>query len=183
MLARKAKFSANWKKQKARIAKLHHRIANIRNDLLHKTTTAISKSHALVVIEDLQVKSMSRSAKETVNAPGRNVRAKGGLNRSILRQGWGEFRRQLYKQTWRGGVLLAVDPRNTSRTCTECGHVSAENRKTQGSFACVACGHQADADVNAARNILAAGCAVIACGERILSDPSKKQEPTVSEAA
>ncbi len=183
-LARKVKFGANWKKQKARITKLHHRTANVRNDFLHKTTTAISKNHALVVIEDLQVKSMSRSATGTVSAPGRNVRAKAGLNRSILRQGWGEFRRQLvYKQKWRGGMVLAVDPRNTSRTCPECGHVSAENRKTQAAFACVACGHQADADVNAARNILAAGCAVNACGERVPLALSAKQEPSVSEAA
>ena len=183
-LSRKVKRSANWQKQKARIAKLSHRIANVRNDFLHKTSTTISQNHALVVLEDLRVKSMSKSAKGTVNAPGKNVRAKAGLNRSILRQGWGEFRRQLeYKQQWRGGMVLAIDPRNTSRTCAECGHVSAENRKTQAAFACVACGHQADADVNAAINILAAGCAVNACGERVQSGPSMKQEPTVSEAA
>jgi putative transposase len=172
------KPSRNWSKQKARIAKLHHCIANVRNDFLHKTTTAISKSHAVVVIEDLQVKSMSRSAKGTVNAPGRNVKAKAGLNRAILRQGWGEFRRQLeYKQRWRGGIVVAVDPKNTSRTCSECGHVSSENRKTQAAFACVACGHQADADVNAARNILAARYAVTACGGLVLSGRPVNQEP------
>ena len=183
-LARKEKFKQNWRKQKARIAKLCAKIARIRNDFLHKTSTTISKNHALVVLEDLSVRSMSRSARGTVNAPGRNVRAKAGLNKSILDQGWAEFRRQLeYKQTWRGGMVLAIDPRNTSRTCPECGHVSADNRKTQASFACIACGHQADADVNAARNILAAGWAVIACGERVQSGPSMKQEPTVSEAA
>ena len=183
-LSRKVKRSANWQKQKARIAKLSHRIANVRKDFLHKASTTISQNHALVVLEDLRVKSMSKSAKGTVNAPGRNVRAKAGLNRSILRQGWGEFRRQLeYKQQWRGGMVLAIDPRNTSRRCAECGHVSAENRKTQAAFACVACGHQADADVNAAINILAAGCAVNACGETARSGPSTKQEPSVSVAA
>jgi putative transposase len=79
--------------------------------------------------------------------------------------------------------VLVVDPRNTSRTCPACGHVSAENRKTQAVFRCVRCGHAADADVNAARNILAAGHAVIACGERVQQGPSMKQEPAVSEAA
>ena len=183
-LARKVKYSHNWRKQRARIAKLHEKIAHIRNDFLHKTSTIISKTHAMIVLEDLSVRSMSRSARGTVNDPGRNFRAKAGLNKSILDQGWAEFRRQLeYKQTWRGGMVVAVDPRNTSRTCPCCGHVSAENRKTQAVFRCVRCGHAADADVNAARNILAAGHAVIACGERAQSGPSMKQEPSVSEAA
>lgn len=183
-LARKVKFSHNWRKQKARIAKLHERIARIRNDFLHKTSTTISKTHAMIVLEDLSVRSMSRSARGTVDAPGRNVRAKAGLNKSILDQGWAEFRRQLdYKQTWRGGIVIAIDPRNTSRTCPCCGHISADNRKTQAVFRCVRCGHAADADVNAACNILAAGHAVIACGGRAQSGPSMKQEPSVSEAA
>jgi len=183
-LARKVKYSHNWRKQKARIAKLHEKIARIRNDFLHKTSTTISKTHAMIVLEDLSVRSMSRSARGTVNAPGRNVRAKAGLNKSILDQGWAEFRRQLeYKQTWRGGMVVAIDPRNTSRICPCCGHVSAENRKSQAVFRCVRCGHAADADVNAARNILAAGHAVIACGETAQSGPSMKQEPSVSEAA
>ena len=183
-LSRKVKYSRNWRKQKARIERLHTKVARIRHDFLHKTSTTISKTHAMVVLEDLSVRSMSRSARGTVDAPGRHVRAKAGLNRSILDQGWGEFRRQVeYKQTWRGGLVLVVDPRNTSRTCPACGHVSAENRKTQAVFLCVRCGHAADADVNAARNILAAGHAVIACGERVQQGPSMKQEPAVSEAA
>jgi putative transposase len=183
-LARKVKYSQNWRKQKTRIAKLHEKIARIRTDFLHKTSTTISKTHAMIVLEDLSVRSLSRSARGTVNDPGRNVRAKAGLNKSILDQGWAEFRRQLeYKQTWLGGMVVAVDPRNTSRTCPCCGHVSAENRKSQAVFRCVRCDHAADADVNAARNILAAGHAVIACGERAQSGPSMKQEPSVSEAA
>ena len=183
-LARKVKYSQNWRKQKARIAKLHEKIARIRNDFLHKTSTTISKTHAMIVLEDLSVRSMSRSARGTVNDPRRNVRAKAGLNKSILDQGWAQFRRQLeYKQVWRGGIVVAVDPRNTSRTCPCCGHVSAENRKTQAVFRCVRCDHAADADVNAAHNILAAGHAVIACGKRMQSGPSMKQEPSVSQAA
>ncbi len=183
-LARGEKYSNNWRKQKARIGRLHMKIARIRNDFLHKTSTTISKTHALVVLEDLSVKSMSRSARGTVNAPGRNVRAKAGLNKSILDQGWAEFRRQLeYKQTWRGGMVIAVDPRNTSRTCPICGHVSAENRKTQAVFRCVLCGHAADADVNAARNILAAGLRRDRLGDTKSAGGLPAQEPTVSEAA
>ncbi len=127
------------------------------------------------------MKSMSRSGRGTVDAPGRNVRAKAGLNKSILDQGWAEFRRQLeYKQTWRGGTVIAIDPRNTSRTCPTCGHVAAENRRPQAAFRCARCGYAADADVNAACNILAAGHAVIACGETAQSGRSMKQEPSVS---
>jgi len=183
-LARKEKLSNNWRKQKARITKLGAKIASIRKDFLHKTSTTISKTHAMIVLEDLSVRSMSRSARGTVNAPGRNVRAKAGLNKSILDQGWAEFHRQLeYKQTWRGGMVIAIDPRNTSRTCHACGFVSAENRKSQAAFRCVRCGHAADADVNAARNILAAGHAVIACGDTKGAARPPAQEPTVSEAA
>jgi putative transposase len=165
-LARKVKFSKNFSKAKAKITALHIKIANTRRDAIHKATTTIAKNHGLVVVEDLRVKAMSRSAKGTVEAPGRRVRQKAGLNRAILAAAWGEFRRQLeYKLAWSGGVLIAVDPRNTSRTCPVCGHVARENRTTQAVFRCVACGHQDDADLNAAINILRAGHARLACGE------------------
>ena len=164
-MSRKQKFSSNWKKAKARVRKLHTRIGNIRRDHLHKLSTMLSKNHAAIVIEDLQVRNMSRSASGTVEQPGGNTRAKAGLNRSILDQGWFEFRRQLeYKQAWRGGIVVAVNPRNTSRTCPACGHVDKDNRPTQSRFECVECGHTAHADVNAAINILAAGHAVMTCG-------------------
>jgi putative transposase len=164
-MSRKQKFSRNWTKAKAHVQKLHTRIGNIRRDHLHKLSTMLSKNHAAIVIEDLQVRNMARSASGTVEQPGRNVRAKAGLNRSILDQGWFEFRRQLeYKQAWRGGIVVAVNPHNTSRTCPACGHVAKENRTTQSRFECVACGYTAHADVNAACNILAAGHAVMACG-------------------
>ena len=132
----------------------------------------------MVVIEDLKVANMSQSASGTIAAPGRSVKAKSGLNKSILDQGWFEFRRQLeYKQTWRGGQVVAVNPRNTSRTCPCCGHVSAENRQTQARFACVECGFQENADLVGAINILAAGHAVLACGGMAQSGRPAKQEP------
>ena len=177
--SRKVKFSQNWKKQKSKIGKLHQTIANIRKDYLHKTTTIISQNHAMIVIEDLQVKNMSKSASGNLNKPGRHVKAKSGLNRSILDQGWFEFRRQIeYKQVWRGGHVLAVPPQYTSQRCSCCGTVSKENRQSQAKFACIACGYQANADVNAAMNILAAGHAVLACGEIAQQDNSVKQELT-----
>ena len=177
-MSRKTKFSNNWKKAKTKVTKLHQKIGNIRRDYLHKTTTAISQNHAMVCIEDLQVRNMSKSAARSAEAPGRNVKAKSGLNKSILDQGWFEFRRQLaYKQAWRGGQVVAVNPRNTSRTCPCCGHVSADNRQTQARFACVECGFEENADLVGAINILAAGHAVLACGGRVQSDRPAKQEP------
>lgn len=177
-LSRKVKFSSNWKKQKTKITKLHSTIANIRKDYLHKTTSIISQNHAMIVIEDLQVSNMSKSAKGTVETKGRNVKAKSGLNRSILDQGWFEFRRQLeYKQAWAGGQVLAVNPRNTSRTCPCCKHVSAENRLTQAKFECVVCGFAENADLVGAINILAAGHAVLACGVTVQQDRTVKHEP------
>ncbi|ECB5100541.1 transposase [Salmonella enterica subsp. enterica serovar Infantis] len=178
-LSHKVKFSNNWQKQKRKIQRLHSRIANIRRDYLHKVTTTISKNHAMIVIEDLKVSNMSRSAAGTVSQPGRNVRAKSGLNRSILDLGWYEMRRQLeYKQIWRGGQVLAVPPAYTSQRCVCCGHTAKENRPSQSKFECQACGYTANADVNGARNILAAGHAVLACGGRVQSGRPLKQEPT-----
>lgn len=178
-LSRKVKFSNNWQKQKRKIQRLHSCIANIRRDYLHKVTTTVSKNHAMIVIEDLKVSNMSKSAAGTVSQPGRNVRAKSGLNRSILDQGWYEMRRQLeYKQLWSGGQVLAVPPAYTSQRCACCGHTAKENRLSQSKFRCQVCGYTANADVNGARNILAAGHAVLACGEMVQSGRPLKQEPT-----
>ncbi len=185
-MARKVKFSNNWKKAKAKVQKIHTCIANCRNDFLHKATAAISQNHALVCIEDLQVSNMSKSAQGSKDKPGKNVKAKSGLNRSIMDQGWHEFRRQLmYKLEWAGGMLVAVPPHNTSRTCPCCGHISPENRRTQAKFLCVQCGYQNHADMVGAMNILERGLRLLACGEDIRrAGPAKvkraasaKQEP------
>jgi putative transposase len=98
----------------------------------HQTSTSISKNHAMIVMEDLKVGNMSRSARGALDTPGKQVAQKSGLNRSILDQGWGEFRRQLeYKQEWLGGWLLTVPAHHASQTCSVCGHVVKENRKSQ----------------------------------------------------
>ena len=183
-LSRKVKFSASWQKQKKKIQRLHSHIANIRRDYLHKVTSEISKNHAMIVIEDLKVSNMSKSAKGTAERHGRNVRAKSGLNRSILDQGWYEMRRQLeYKQFWRGGQVLAIPPAYTSQRCACCGHTAKENRQTQSKFVCQVCGYTENADINGARNILAAGHAVLACGGMIQSGRPLKQEPTEASQA
>ena len=177
-MSRKVKFSKNWTKAKARVQKLHSHIAYARMDFLHKATNTISKNHALVFVEDLQIKNMSASSTGTVENPGRNVKQKSGLNKAILDQGWFEFRRQLeYKLAWRGGQLIAVPPQYTSQTCPCCKHVSKENRKSQSMFICVACGYTNNADIVGAMNIKAAGHAVLACGEVVQSGASVKQEP------
>ena len=161
-LKNKVKFSQNWQKLKAKIAKLHHKIANCRKDFLHQTSSKISKNHAMIYIEDLQVSNMSKSAKGTAEAPGKNVAAKSGLNQAILDQSWFEFRRQLdYKTQWQGGFLVAVPAQNTSRTCPCCGHVAKENRQTQANFECVECGYTENADVVGAMNVLARGRAIV----------------------
>ena len=186
-MSRKKKFASNWKKAKAKVQKIHVQIGNARRDFLHKTTTTISQNHAMVCIEDLQVRNMSRSSKGSVDAPGKKVRQKSGLNKAILDQGWFEFRRQLeYKLNWNGGLLVAVPPHNTSRTCPACGHMAAENRQTQARFECIDCGYENNADVVGAMNVLARGHRVAACGEegsgsgrKIGTKPvSVKQEPT-----
>lgn len=186
-MSRKVKFSKNWHKAKRKVQAIHTRIGNARRDYLHKTSTTISQNHAMVCIEDLQVRNMSRSAAGGTEKPGKNVRAKSGLNKAILDQGWFEFRRQLaYKLGWNGGTLVAVPAHNTSRSCPCCGHVAKENRLSQAKFLCVDCGYEENADVVGAINVLARGHRVAACGEdgsgrgrKITTKPaSVKQEPT-----
>jgi len=156
-LSRKKKGSNNRAKAKAKIAKQNLRIANMRKDFLHKLSKQYSENQT-VVVEDLKIKNMTSKTKGTVEKPSKNASAKRGLNRVITQQSWGLFFELLeYKLSQRGGQLIKVDPRYTSQTCNECGHISKENRKSQDKFVCTACGHIANADVNASKNILARG--------------------------
>jgi putative transposase len=181
-MSRRKKFSSNWKKAKAKVQRIHVRIANARRDYLHKASTIISKNHAMVFVEDLKVSNMSRSAAGTIEQPGRNVKQKAGLNRSILDQGWAEFRRQLeYKMLWAGGQLLAVPATNTSRICPECNHTSGDNRKSQAIFRCVECGFSENADLVAAINILRAGYARLVC--QVNDGVSRQQQKPTERAA
>ena len=182
MMSRRQKFSNNWKKAKRKVRKVQARIANCRKDFLHKTSTTISQNHAVVYIEDLQVRNMSKSASGTLAKPGKNVRAKSGLNRSILDQGWGEFRRQLtYKLEWTGGLLIAVPAHHTSQTCPECHHVSPDNRLTQAQFSCVKCGYENNADQVGAINVLERGYRLSACGALSARETSAQEPAEVTQ--
>ena len=165
-LARKQKGSKNRAKQRRRLGTLRRRERRARQDFLHKTSTALARRFGVVVMEDLAVRAMSASAAGTLEAPGRQVKAKAGLNRSILDQGWHQFKVLLgYKLAERGGELMLVNPSFTSQRCAACSHTEAGNRESQAMFVCISCGHHDHADHNAARNILvAAGRAVQACG-------------------
>lgn len=154
----KPPMSHRRRRTAAQIAALLAREARRREDWLHKTTTDLAKSHGMIVLEDLRVANMTRSAHGTSQHVGRNVRAKAGLNRSILGMAWGRGERMLaYKCPLFGGVLVKVDPGNSSMECARCGHTAKENRGSQAAFRCVACGHGANADTNAAQVVLKRG--------------------------
>ena len=156
-LARAKRGSNRRGKTKARLARLLEKRTNRRKNHAHKVSAWLARTYGTIVVEDLKVGNMMKSAKGTVDVPGTNVAAKSGLNRSIQDAGWRRLRELLqYKCVLNGNELIEVDPRNTSRMCHECGYVAAENRKRER-FHCVSCGHTAHADVNAALNILHRG--------------------------
>jgi putative transposase len=159
-LARCTRGSNRRRKQRAQVVATHRRIRRQRLDHAHKTALSLVRRYDLIAHENLRIANMTRSAAGTVQAPGRNVAAKRGLNRLILDAGWGVFLSILAaKAESAGRTLIAVDPANTSRTCTRCGYCAAGNRLTQAEFRCLACGFAGHADQNAATNILRAGLA------------------------
>jgi len=160
-LARKKRGSTRRRKAAARVAALHATVRRQRLDGAHKAALALVGAYDVIACEDLRIANLTRSASGTLQAPGSNVTAKSGLNRSILDAGWGVFLTILsHKAESAGRELIAVNPANTSRTCARCGHCTKDNRPTQAEFRCVSCGHAAHADVNAATNILRAGLAL-----------------------
>lgn len=160
-LARARRGSNRRVRVKRAIARLKVREADARKDWAEKTSTDLARRFDLIRIEDLRIKDMTRSAKGTVERPGQNVRQKAGLNREIRRSAWGLLVRRLEDKA--PGRVEKISPAFTSQRCSACGHVTAESRKSQALFACVACGYTGNADVNAASNI-AAGHAVTARG-------------------
>jgi putative transposase len=150
-----------------RIARLRAREARIREDFIHNLSTEIAKSHGMVAMERLDVQAMTGSAAGTIDQPGSNVRQKAGLNRAILAAGWGELRRQLAYKCERSGACIddQVPARGSSQACAHCGEVDAASRDGRV-FRCTTCGHTNDADVNAARVILARALAAHEDGGR-----------------
>ncbi len=160
-LARARRGSNRRGRVKHAIARLRAREGDRRKDWAEKTSTGIARRFDVIRVENLQIGNMTRSAKGTRGNPGRNVRAKAGLNREILRSGWGLLVRRLQDKA--PGRVEKVSPAFTSQRCSACGHVDAKSRESQARFVCTACGFACHADVNAAINI-AAGHAVTARG-------------------
>ena len=152
--------SHGYRKTRAQRERLLHR-ENVRDrNKMHRETTEIVRNHDAIFVEDLQVKNMMRSAKGTVEEPGRNVAQKTGLNRSMSEQAWSTFFFMLeYKAERAGTRFEKVDPKYTSQTCSRCGTVDAESRKDER-FRCVHCGFTDDADHNAAVNVLSRGMSI-----------------------
>jgi putative transposase len=164
-LARKKRGSCRRRKAAARVVGLHNKVRCQRLDHAHKTALLLVRQYDVIVREDLKITNMTARPKPRPDGNGghasNGTAAKSGLNKSIHDAGWGIFLRVLSaKAESAGRTVIAVDPRHTSQRCAECGHVAAGNRVTQAEFRCLACGHHAHADVNAARNILRAGLAL-----------------------
>jgi putative transposase len=156
VVSRRRKGSARRRRAIRRLVRIHARVGNLRRHHHHTLSTRLAKSHGVVVVEDLNVRGMSRSARGTVEEPGRNVRAKAGLNRSLADQGFGALRRMLeYKCHWYGSRLV-VAPRffPSSKRCSGCGVDCAELPLNERVFRCAACGLRLDRDLNAARNLV-----------------------------
>jgi len=160
-LARSRRGSERRKGVRLAIARLKARETDRRKDWAEKASTDIARRFDTIRVEDLLIKNMTRSAKGSAGNPGRNVRQKSGLNREILRSGWGLLVRRLEEKA--ASRVEKIKPAFTSQRCSACGHVDAKSRESQARFVCTACGLACNADVNAARNI-AAGHAVAARG-------------------
>ncbi len=163
-MARKKKGSSRYRKLTATLANVHQR-ERIRNrNECHRITTQVVSNNDVIVMEDLKIRNMTASAKGTKDAPGKNVRQKAGLNREVLKQSWGRIQTQMvYKAENAGRLVLKVDPRYSSQTCSVCLVVDESNRQGKR-YCCSRCGHQMDADLNASINVLTQGVAAIPGG-------------------
>jgi transposase len=146
--------------------------AGRRRDWAEKASTGIARRFDMIRVEDLKIASMTRSAKGTTETPGKNVKAKAGLNREIGKSGWGLLVRRLEDKA--PGRVEKVPPAYTSQRCSACGHGDRKSRASQAVFRCTACGYTLNADLNAARNI-AAGHAVKARGGDRAAGPANRE--------
>ena len=174
-LARAKRGSKRRAKVKAQLVQLHARNADARRDWAEKVSSEIARRYDLIRLEDLDVGRMTRSARGTVARPGCRVAQKAGLNRSILRSGWGMFATRLEHKA--RGRVEKVNPAYTSQRCSRCRTVDREARESQAVFRCWSCGYRANADHNAARNI-AAGHA--ARGGLALAEPTNREPQLVA---
>ncbi|MGW4389268.1 RNA-guided endonuclease InsQ/TnpB family protein [Streptomyces sp. NPDC004685] len=161
---RRDKRTKNHRRAVEKVADLHRKVRRQRLDHAHKTALDLVRKHDFIAHENLKIRNMVRAPapKPDPTTPGaflpNGAASKAGLNRSISDAGWGVFLTILTaKAESAGREVIAVDPRNTSRTCPQCGHLAAKNRPTQEKFHCVSCGHTAHADTVGALNVLRAG--------------------------
>jgi putative transposase len=163
---------------RAQLGGLNARIRARRADFAAQAATRLVRGHGLVAVEHLRVRNMTASVRGTAELPGRRVRQKAGLNRAILSKGWGRFLLQLeHAARYHGAQVVKVEPAYTSQICSDCGRCAKENRESQAVFRCTACGYADHADVNAAKNILAAGLAVTGRGDLGAARSVKRQPP------
>ena len=168
-IARCRRGSNRRRKRLRGLARRRRRAAVRRRNACHRISTALVRSFDTIAIEDLALRNMTRSARGTREAPGRNVRQKQALNRCILEQAWGTIVNQLaYKAACAGRRLVRVDPRHTSQDCSGCGTRRAKP-ETRERWSCAHCGQAHDRDVNAATNIHRAGIRALGSqsGERV----------------
>jgi len=158
--SKRQKHSKNQRKAYRKTARYQQYEANVRNDFAHQTShRLVSHTNAkLIVFEDLKIKNMTKRPKPKQDANGKWVKngaaAKAGLNRAILGSAWGQVADYTqYKALRAGKLLIKVAPQYSSQTCAACGHVDAGNRLSQAEFHCLRCGHEDNADHNAARVI------------------------------
>jgi putative transposase len=171
-LARAKRGSNRRKRVKTAIAKLKAHECDRRNDWVEKTSTDLARRFDVIRVEDLNIRGMVRTARGSQAAPGENVRARAGLNRSIHAAGWGRLVARLEQKA--PGRVEKVNPAYTSQICHACGHRAAESRESEAVFCCRARGHADHADVNAARNI-AVGRTVTARGGQAVARPVNRE--------
>ncbi len=179
-LARAKRGSNRHRRVRHAIARLRARETDRRKDWAEKTSTGIARRFDVIRVEDLQIKNMTGSARGTLENPGRNVRAKAGLNRGILGSGWGLLVRRLEDKA--PGRVEKIKPALTSQRCSACGQVDGNSRESQARFVCTACGFVGHADVNAAINI-AAGRAVTARGGDGVARPVNREPQLLLQSA
>ena len=148
------KPSKGYLKCRSQLRKVEHQGRDRLHGIQHQETSKLVKQYGIICLEDTKTKQMTRSARGTIDNPGSKVGQKAGLNRSILAQGWHGIHQKLaYKCQRQERTLITVPARNTSVTCITCGTADPASRKTQEQFRCASCGHEANADLNAAENI------------------------------
>jgi len=180
-LARAKRGSNRRGKTRVAIARLRARETDRRKDWLEKTSTDIARRFDVIRVENLDITAMTRSAKGTAKAPGRNVAQKAGLNREIRKSGWGLLVRRLEEKA--PGRIERVPPAYTSQRCSACGHVARESRESQANFRCTACGFACNADVNAARNIAAGHAVKARRGDRDAGPANREPQLLASSGA